>query len=188
MAVDTEEITTPAPPPATDSKPAKAEKTIFTGQYVAGPDGRITVSLSFPDKALEIPNWSPIGGLMALAEQAGLKGYGPDNAPQCVVGIERAKVKNSDTGEMVPNPRAGQPNGNYSIVLHTDETLTEARKRGRTGTPEVVKKTSAVVSSLIKSVMEQEGGMALVESLVAAQERGEMSLSDVLAKIQEAKQ
>lgn len=183
MAVNTDEITAP---PATEAPASeKQEKVVFTGDYVADEKGRCTLVVSFPAKAVE-SGFNPIKGLLALAENFHLRGYGDDNAPQCTVGVGRAKIKN-DAGDTVDNPNAGQPTGNYSIVLHTDETLADAKKRGRTGKPEAAKKVEAQVSSLIKSVLSKPGALAEISALIAAQERGESSMSEVLAAIEAMK-
>jgi hypothetical protein len=189
MAVDTTEITAPdgaTTEPATEAKPEKQEKQIFAGEYFADASGKVTVMLTFPLEALQGNFANPIGGILALANAAGVKGYGPDDTPQATVGVQRAKVKNSE-GAMVDNPDAGKPSGAYSIVLHTEASLVEARKRGRAGTPEVVKKAGAAVSAMLKSVLEQPDGLALIESLVKRQESGELSLADVLAEIEAKK-
>jgi hypothetical protein len=186
MSVDTSEISAPPADAAADTeekKAAKTEKTPFTGDYVPDANGRMTFMVTFPAEALNIENFRPVEGLILLAESCGLKGYGPGDAPQATVGTERAKVKGPN-GEMVANPKAGQPNGSIHLVLHTEKSLVEARKRGRTATSEPVKKAVSAVSGLIKSALSRPGNEEAVIEIAAKAERGEIDLATALAQIQ----
>jgi hypothetical protein len=115
---------------------------------------------------------------MALAANAGLKGYGTGDTPQATVGVQRAKIKGG--GE---NPDAGRPTGTISLVLHTEESLTAARQRGRHGMSDSAKKAVSAASGLIKSALAKPGNDEAVSEISARAERGEIDLATALREI-----
>lgn len=185
MAVETQEISAPEAPVDNDSNKG-AEKHPFVGDYVPDENGRVTLTVSFPVAALELnENFRPVEGMLSLAELAGLKGYGPDNRPQATLGVERAKITDKTTGGKIDNPNAGRPTGAINLVLHTDETLENAKKRGRAPLSDAAKRASAMASTLIKGALAKPGNEGLLDQIAEDAKNGKISAADALAKIAE---
>lgn len=183
MATDTQEITAPAAPAEAEAS-AKAEKVIFTGDYVPDQNGRVTFVVSFPVTALEADvTFRPVEGILGLATKVGLKGYGEGDVPQATLGTERAKMTDKSTGQKIDNPNAGRPTGTINLVLHTDESLVEARKRGRVGMTDSTKKAAAAASNLVKTVLSSTGKDAEVQAIADRAARGEIDTATALREI-----
>ncbi len=185
MAVDTQEITAPVNGEGENPEAAgadKSEKVVFDGNYVPDDKGRITVTLTFPAEALGSETWRPVEGILALAGHANLRGYGEGDTPQATVGVGRKQIKGDD-GQLKENPEAGRHNGHYSIVIHTEDSLAEARKRGRQAQDPAVKATVTAVSNLVKAALAKPGNTDEIQKIVARIEAGTVDLFAGLEEI-----
>ena len=184
MATDTQEISAPSAPDGEAEASAKAERHPFVGDYVADDKGRVQFNVSFPVEALESPEFKPVQAILFLANKAGLKGYGDGDAPEATLGVERAKLKDKDTGELVDNPSAGRLTGTINLVLHTEATMVEARKRGRTGMTDKAKSAATAASKLIKSAI-SGGHEEDVQRIADSAAAGTIDLKTALMQIAE---
>lgn len=183
MATDTQEISAPAAPAEAEAS-SKVEKVVFTGDYVPDQNGRVTFVVSFPVDALQLSEtFRPVEGILGLATKVGLKGYGEGDVPQATLGVERAKLTDKSTGDKVDNPNAGRPTGTINLVLHTDASFAEAKKRGRTGMSDSAKKATAAASNLVKTVLSATGKDAEVQAIADRAAKGEIDTATALREI-----
>lgn len=184
MATDVQEISEPQAPEQESEDSGKSEKMVFAGDYVADDKGFVTLTVRFPLQAVrETDSWRPVEGLLALAGRANLKGYGEDDAPQATLGVERAKITDKTSGQKIDNPHAGRPTGAINLVLHTEDSLAEARKRGRTGMTDAQKKASDAASKLVKGALATPGNEERVQEIADKASRGEITAAEALVQI-----
>jgi hypothetical protein len=184
MATEVQDITAPDTTQESDATESKAEKHVFNGDYVADENGFVTFTVRFPLSAVKTSEtWRPVEGLIGLAGNVGLVGYGDGDSPQATIGVERAQIRDKASGEKIVNPNAGRPTGTINLVLHTAETLAEARKRGRTAMTDTQKRTAAMASSIIKSALSKPGSETAIEAIMARVTSGEIDGATALEQI-----
>lgn len=145
--------------------------------YQGGETGKVTLTITFPEDAVtQSPNFRPVEGILAMAQNAGgLYGLGPEDSVVARVGVEKELDKDKNA-----NPRAGEPNGRISIVIHTPESLAASKQRGRAasmnpGQKALFDQATNAFKLLVKGMNESDA-----ENLTARIESGDIDLAKLL--------